>query len=234
MPFPSSSVIAVTSVRRLPVGIGKYAHFPSSMLPTPRCVPAQSLFVGSTDNPIALTLSRYKLRCPPSIRPIPTDVEAQTDPSGPAARAPTSAFTSPLLRVNVVIFSSQKRFRPFWVPTQMLCSRSSSKHHTNAVDKPLASENLSMFGTLYDVARSRAKPCPRVPIHVFPLLSRSTVWTSLEARPAEHPHYICALCCPVRASHPNDSVCVFAQPKLAVSHFDEGQDVRRCCSCSTI
>src|ERR1700730_15114207 len=98
-------------------------------------------------------------------------------PSGTAARARTSSLIEPSRRVSVVTFSSRKRFRPFCVPTQMFCSRSSSKHHTESADSPSDCENFSILSPLRDASRGRTSPCPRVPIHVFPLLSRRTVWT---------------------------------------------------------
>src|ERR1700736_6744564 len=116
------------------------------------------------------------------MRLIPVDVEAQILPSKPAARALTSSVAKPSRRVNVAIFSSRKRFSPFCVPTHILCSRSSRKHQTRAADKPSSCEYFSILRvSLLPSGKppcSRSIPCPRVPTHVVPLLSRRTVWIS--------------------------------------------------------
>ena len=144
----------------------------------PRFVPAQRIFFRSTCNPKISVPLRYKSRCSPLIRRIPIDVEAQMLPSGPAASESILSLTNPSRRVSVVTFSSRKRFKPFCVPTHMLCSRSSRKHHTRAADNPSNCEYFSIFIPWREPACSRTSPCPTVPIHVFPLLSRSTVLTS--------------------------------------------------------
>src|ERR1700687_5002341 len=97
-------------------------------------------------------------------------------PSGPAASALTWSLINPSRRVSVMTFSSRKRLRPFCVPTQTFCSRSSSTHHTKSCDSPSECENVSIFASC-EAAGIRASPCPSVPIQVFPLLSRLTVWT---------------------------------------------------------
>src|SRR5260370_17250793 len=73
----------------------------------------------------------------------------------------------------------------------MLCSRSSRKHHTRAADSPSDSEYVSIFVPSRKPARTRASPSPRVPIHVSPLLSRTTVWMSRLLLSKSRPLMIC-------------------------------------------
>jgi len=78
------------------------------------------------------------------------------------------SLSNPSRRVNVVIFSSRKRFKPFCVPTQMLCSRSSRKHHTRAADSPSNCEYFSIFA-IVEICPQPSQSLPKGPDPYVPI-----------------------------------------------------------------